>query len=74
MDNPIKNLFGNFKLFGGGSGGSALGVDIGSSAIKVVEIKKRGGKAVLEGIRRRRRIPIQSCGIQRRPAEHLRKN
>lgn len=27
---------------------SAVGIDIGSSAIKVVEIKKRGGKAVLE--------------------------
>jgi len=49
MDNPIKKFLSNLKLFGGeGGGGSALGIDIGSSAIKVVEIKKRGGKAVLE--------------------------
>ncbi len=48
MDNPIKNFLSNFKLFGGEGRSSALGIDIGSSAIKVVEIKKRGGKAVLE--------------------------
>ncbi|MES2023126.1 MAG: type IV pilus assembly protein PilM [Patescibacteria group bacterium] len=48
MDNPLKALFGNIKIFGGGSSGSAVGIDIGSSSIKVVEIKKRGGKAVLE--------------------------
>ncbi|MEK7104635.1 MAG: type IV pilus assembly protein PilM [Patescibacteria group bacterium] len=48
MDNPIKNFFSNLNLFKGGSGDSAVGIDIGSSAIKVVEIKKRGGKAVLE--------------------------
>lgn len=27
---------------------SALGIDIGSSAIKVVQLKKKGGKAILE--------------------------
>ena len=42
------------KLFSGGGGlkmggeESAVGIDIGSSAIKVVEIKKKGGKAILE--------------------------
>lgn len=35
------------KIFGGGEG-TALGVDIGSSSIKVVEIKKKGGRAMLE--------------------------
>jgi type IV pilus assembly protein PilM len=41
-------LFGG--LFGGGSkdSPSVIGVDIGSSAIKVVQIKKKNGQAVLE--------------------------
>lgn len=37
----------NFKkLFGGGK--TVLGIDIGSSSIKVVELKKEGGRAVLK--------------------------
>jgi len=48
MDNPIKQFFSGLNLFKSGGGDSAVGIDIGSSAIKVVEIKKRGGKAVLE--------------------------
>lgn len=49
MSNLLKNIFSGLSSIGGGSGGdSAIGVDIGSSAIKVVEIKKKGGKAVLE--------------------------
>jgi type IV pilus assembly protein PilM len=48
MDNPVKNFFSNLNLFKGGGSDSVIGVDIGSSAIKVVEIKKRAGKAVLE--------------------------
>jgi len=48
MDNPLKKIFSSSNLFGGGSGSSAVGIDIGSSAIKVVEIKTKGGKAVLE--------------------------
>ncbi len=40
------SLFGN--LFGAKKGGSVLGVDIGSSSLKVVQLKKQGGKAVLE--------------------------
>ncbi len=48
MDNPLKNIISDFNKFVGGSGDSAIGVDIGSSAIKVVEIKKKGNKAVLE--------------------------
>lgn len=39
-------LFGSF--FGKGSESRALGVDIGSSAIKIVQIKKKNGQAVLE--------------------------
>jgi type IV pilus assembly protein PilM len=50
MENPldtIKNFLSSFS-FGGGSGGSILGIDIGSSSIKVVQLKKKGGVAVLE--------------------------
>ena len=48
MDNPLKNFFSNISKLGGGAENSAVGVDIGSSAIKVVEIKRKKGKAVLE--------------------------
>ncbi|MDO8659287.1 MAG: type IV pilus assembly protein PilM [Candidatus Parcubacteria bacterium] len=51
MDNPFKNIFSKLMSIGKRSGGeelTALGIDIGSSAIKVVEIKKKGGKAILE--------------------------
>lgn len=48
MDNPFKKIFGNTGVFGNDGGDSAVGIDIGSSAIKVVEIKKKGGKAILE--------------------------
>jgi len=47
MDNPFKDILSNIKAFGKGSGDTALGVDIGSSSIKVVQIKKKDGKAVL---------------------------
>jgi type IV pilus assembly protein PilM len=52
MDNPfqkildgVSGMLGNSSASGGEG---ALGIDIGSSAIKVVEIKKKGGKAMLE--------------------------
>ncbi len=48
MDNPLKNIFSKLNIFSGGTENSAVGIDIGSSAIKVVEIKKRKGKVVLE--------------------------
>ncbi len=48
MSNLLKNLFSGLKLKGGSDSSSAIGVDIGSSSIKVVEIKKKGGRAVLE--------------------------
>jgi type IV pilus assembly protein PilM len=49
MDNPLKKLFGSLSFGkGGDSTSSALGIDIGSSAIKIVEIKKKEGRAVLE--------------------------
>ncbi|MEX2028918.1 MAG: type IV pilus assembly protein PilM [Candidatus Paceibacterota bacterium] len=53
MDNPLKKIFSNLGnigkgALGGGADGSAVGIDIGSSMIKVVEIKRKGGKAVLE--------------------------
>lgn len=45
MDNPFAKILSNLR---GGSETSAVGIDIGSSAVKVVEIKKKGGKVVLE--------------------------
>jgi type IV pilus assembly protein PilM len=47
MSNLFTNIFSSFSKAGKGSG-SAIGIDIGSSSIKVVEIKKKGAKAVLE--------------------------
>ncbi|MDD5068812.1 MAG: type IV pilus assembly protein PilM [Candidatus Pacebacteria bacterium] len=45
MENPFKKIFqGMLKP----SNPSVLGIDIGSSSIKVVQLKKKGGKAVLE--------------------------
>jgi len=48
MNDLLKNLLSSFSRGGSGGGDSAVGVDIGSSAIKVVEIKNKGGRAVLE--------------------------
>ncbi len=49
MDNPLKGIFSNISLFkSSGTSEHALGIDVGSSSIKVVEIKKKGGKAALE--------------------------
>ncbi len=48
MDNKVKSFFSNLNIFGNASDESAVGIDIGSSSIKVVELKKKGGKAVLE--------------------------
>jgi type IV pilus assembly protein PilM len=36
------------KLFGSSKTASVLGIDIGSSAIKVVQLRKKGGQAILE--------------------------
>ena len=48
--NPFKKLFSSIKLGGGSSDSSndVVGVDIGTSSIKLVQVKKKGGKAVLE--------------------------
>ena len=54
MDNSLKKIIssGLASLSGAFSSSpstkSALGIDIGSSSIKVVQLKKKGGKAVLE--------------------------
>lgn len=48
MNNPFTKILSGLNLFKGNDSGSVVGIDIGSSAIKVVEIKKRGGRAVLE--------------------------
>ena len=46
MDNPLKTNI--FKFLGGASSDSVMGIDIGSSSIKVVQLKEKNGKAVLE--------------------------
>jgi type IV pilus assembly protein PilM len=48
MNNPLQKIFSSLGSSIGGSSDSAVGIDIGSSAIKVVEIKNKKGKAVLE--------------------------
>jgi len=48
MNNPFKNFFSRITNFAAGTEDSAVGIDIGSSAIKVVEIKIKEGKIVLE--------------------------
>ncbi len=49
MDNPFKKILDSASGFlGGNTSESAVGIDIGSSAIKIVEIKKKAGKAMLE--------------------------
>ena len=50
MDNPFKKILDSASgiLSGSGAESSAVGIDIGSSSIKIVEIKKKKGKAVLE--------------------------
>lgn len=49
VNNPLKGILGKFSgMLKSSSSGSAVGIDIGASAIKVVQIKKEGGKAVLE--------------------------
>jgi type IV pilus assembly protein PilM len=48
MSNTFLDFFSNLIKFGGGGDDTALGIDIGSSAIKIVEIKKKGGRALLE--------------------------
>ncbi len=49
MDNPFKSILSGINIFGSaGDNTTAVGIDIGSSAIKIVQIRKRGGKALLE--------------------------
>lgn len=48
MINPFKKIFSSTNVFSGNGGGSVVGIDIGSSAIKIVELKNKGGKATLE--------------------------
>ncbi|MBI5005315.1 MAG: hypothetical protein HZC03_01795, partial [Candidatus Lloydbacteria bacterium] len=47
--NFITTLLEKVHLFGGDEKGeSAVGIDIGSAFIKVVQLKNKGGKAILE--------------------------
>jgi type IV pilus assembly protein PilM len=49
-DNPLKKIFGSLDFFKKGVSGdsSVVGIDIGTSSIKVVQLKSKGDKAVLE--------------------------
>jgi len=50
MDNPFKKILSEGLAFfqKGATSDSVVGVDIGSSSIKVVQLKKKGGKALIE--------------------------
>lgn len=50
MDNPFKSIFQNImnQFSSSSNGGSVIGVDIGTSSIKVVQLRKKAGKAILE--------------------------
>jgi type IV pilus assembly protein PilM len=48
MSNFLQDILSKVTKLSGGGEENALGVDIGTSAIKVVEIKRKGGRAVLE--------------------------
>ncbi len=52
MDNPFKEILAKglamLKMGGSSSSESVVGIDIGASSIKVVQLKRKGGKAVLE--------------------------
>jgi type IV pilus assembly protein PilM len=47
MDNPFKHLFSKV-LTSSPKSKSVIGIDIGASAIKVVQLKQKGGRAILE--------------------------
>jgi len=45
MNNPFEKIFNSFF---GSRDTSVIGIDIGSSAAKIVQLKKKGGRAILE--------------------------
>ena len=50
MDNPFKKILQSVvgQFSGSAAGGSVIGIDIGTSSIKVVQLKRKNGKAILE--------------------------
>ena len=48
MYNPFQKILSSVSSFAGDGSGEAVGIDIGTSAIKVVELKKKAGKVILE--------------------------
>lgn len=48
MSNLFKDIFSKISALKGDTSDSAVGIDVGSSSIKIVEIKKKNGRAVLE--------------------------
>ncbi|MFA6257817.1 MAG: type IV pilus assembly protein PilM [Candidatus Paceibacterota bacterium] len=74
MDNPLKKFFSDIGKLGKGGEDSAVGIDIGTSGIKVVEIKMKGGKAVLEtygSIALGPYADIDSGGVTNLPVEKI---
>ena len=47
-NNPFQSILSKVGIFLSRTEDSAVGIDIGSSAIKIVEIKKKGGRVMLE--------------------------
>ncbi len=49
MDNPLKKVLGSLNtIFKQSPNASVFGLDIGSSSVKVVQLRKKNGKAMLE--------------------------
>src|SRR5512133_445957 len=48
MDNPFSKILGSLNLDFTKKSQSVVGIDIGSSFVKVVQLKKKSGRAVLE--------------------------
>lgn len=44
----VKDLFGKVKMGNHPAGNSVVGIDIGSSSVKAVQLRKEGGRAILE--------------------------
>ncbi len=48
MPNPLQTITGFFRSAVQSGDGSVLGIDIGSAYLKIVQLRRKGGKAVLE--------------------------
>ena len=48
MQNPLQKLAGFFKQAVHSGAESVIGIDVGSAYLKVVQLRRKGGRAVLE--------------------------